>query len=92
MGSPAVQKAGTGRQELPEDQVPQSKKIDGGAVQSLKEPKGIRIKLVCTMKHVNWVSKIPRPVVRIGSARSKIRYVRCLKCREMIIGGELLVK
>lgn len=91
-GSSRQEDAGSRRQEIPEDRVPESRTIDGGAVQTLKEPGGFRIRLVCSMKHVNWVSRIPKPVVRIGSSRSKIRYVRCLRCGEVLIGGELLVK
>ena len=45
--------------------------------------------LTCNSGHTNWVFNIPIPVVRIGSSRSKLRYIECIKCGERLVGGEL---
>lgn len=64
-------------------------KLESGVKISNYDPgKGIRFQLICTKKHENWVYNIPKPTgVRIGSVRSKVPFIRCLKCDEALKGG-----
>ena len=48
-----------------------------------------QFELVCNSGHDNWVSNIPIPVVRIGSSRSKLRFIQCIRCGERLVGGTL---
>jgi len=50
------------------------------------------IELDCSSGHRNFVWKLPKPVFRLGTVRSPIYGIDCLKCTEGMIGGTIVQK
>lgn len=86
----ARKKARERRPEFPAEQIQSKRSLVGGAKQTLEKPEGPHIKLICSSGHLNYVSKLPEPIMRIGSKASPVPGIRCLKCREIIAGGEVI--
>ena len=88
---------GTERPELPDNIIEKERDIPAGEVmakQGTAVPPDVfpYILLACTQKHNNYIWNIPAPVVRIGSIKSAIGMIHCLRCTEGMIGGTVVHK
>ena len=79
-----------GRPEFPKDKIKQSIPLGNGITQCSKKPVGERgLKLVCNEGHNNYVYGMSGLyLMRIGSVRSDIQVIGCLRCGERLKGGE----
>ena len=77
------------RPEFPAAEIQSKRTLVGGAVQILEKPEGPHVELICSSGHLNYVFKLPKPIMRIGSKASPVPSIRCLKCSETLAGGEV---